>query len=223
MQIEKEISQSVRLSLLQRSKSLILKIGCEVLLVLCGHKNKAKNGASSLQYKTLQCDLADIPEALRGVKLLFLTDPHIGGNIDAIAAETSTHIHTLLADAHPEKTIILHGGDFVCSEAGGYMTREEDFLAVSTQLFRGLSDYPQFGVIGNHDYYNHHFSTIRTHIENHHEIELLEKPEDVRHLRLDGATLAIHGIHTLSTFLHHKTQRDRDTLLDHYTESLNRD
>lgn len=137
------------------------------------------------------------------MKILFLTDPHIGGNIDTLATEISTHIHTLLEDAHPEKTLVVHGGDFVCSESGAGMTTEENFLGTSAKLFHGLSKYPQFGVIGNHDEENHYFDTIRHHLETTHEIVLLEKPEDVQKVVIEGATIGVHGIHTLSTLLHH--------------------
>lgn len=143
---------------------------------------------------------------MRGVKILFLTDPHIGGSIDSVAIEISTHIHILLEDAHPEKTLVLHGGDFVCSEPGTGMTTEENFLDISAKLFRGLSKYPQFGVIGNHDKENHYFDTIRNHLETTHEIVLLEKPEDVQKVAIEGAVIGVHGIHTLSTLLHHHTK-----------------
>jgi len=85
-------------------------------VTISGKRKKIQSGVNSLSYRTEHCDFSDIPEVLRDVKILFLTDPHIGGNIDGIATEISTHIHTLLDDAHPEKTLVVHGGDFVCSE-----------------------------------------------------------------------------------------------------------
>lgn len=138
-----------------------------------------------------------------------------------IATEISTHIHTLLEDAHPAKTLVVHGGDFVCSETGGMTTSDDHFLSVSEQLFHGLSEYPQFGVVGNHDQDNHTFPTVRKHLEHHHDIQLLETPDDVQHIEIDGATLAIHGIHTLATFLHRQPKVERDALLDKYITSLN--
>jgi predicted MPP superfamily phosphohydrolase len=136
--LSENISQKIlqKLSLLQQSKALILKIGCEVFLVLSGRKNKAQKEAHALQYRTEVCDFEHIPEALRGVKILFLTDAHIGGNIDIIATEISTQIHVLLDGADPHKTIILHGGDFVCSASGGGETSADNYRAVSGQLFR---------------------------------------------------------------------------------------
>ncbi len=101
------------------------------------------------------------------------------------------------------------------------MTTEENFLEISAKLFHGLSKYPQFGVIGNHDEENHYFTHIRNHLETTHEIVLLETPEDVQNVEIDGATIKIHGIHTLSTLLHHHTKLERDTLLDTYISSLN--
>lgn len=156
------------------------------------------------------------PDALRGVKLLFLTDAHIGGNIDPIAREISSHIQLLLEDAHPEKTLIFHGGDFVCSES-----QEADFLQVSTKLFHKLSLFPQFGVIGNHDQENPYFSHIRRHLEKTHQIVLLENPADIQHVEIEGAILSVHGIHTLSQELHRMSKTDRDLLMDTYIHSIN--
>ncbi len=71
-----------------------------------------------MQYRHEQCHLSGLPDALRDVKILFLTDPHIGGNIDTIATEVATHIQLLLEGTDPHKTLVLHGGDFVCSASG---------------------------------------------------------------------------------------------------------
>ena len=103
------------------------------------------------------------------------------------------------------------------------MTTEAHFLEVSTKLFHGLSEYPQFGVIGNHDNSNHHFASIRNHLESTHEIALLENPEDVQKVEIEGTTIGIHGIHTLSTFLHAMPKEKRDSFLDAYIASLNED
>lgn len=89
-----------------------------------------------MQYRQELCDFDGFPEALRGVKILFLTDAHIGGNIDTLATEISTQIHILLDGADPQKTIILHGGDFVCSASGGGETSVDNYRAVSDHLFR---------------------------------------------------------------------------------------
>jgi len=218
--MERDLSES-NISLFGRAKALILRVGCDVCLTLTGQKSTAKKSAHALWYRQETCDLDGLPEALQGVKILFLTDPHIGGNIDTLATDISTHIHILLEDAHPEKTLVLHGGDFVCSEPGAGMTTEENFLDISTKLFHGLSKYPQFGVIGNHDEENHSFANIRNHLETTHEIVLLERVEDVQAVEIDGAIIKIHGIHTLSTFLHHHTKRERDALLDASIASLN--
>lgn len=154
-------------------------------MVISGKKKEAQQAANTLQYRREHCDFSDLPKALQDVKILFLTDPHIGGNIDTLAPEISKNIHTLLETSHPDKTIILHGGDFVCSETGGMTTSDDHFLSVSEQLFHGLSQYPQFGVVGNHDHDNHTFPVVRKHLENHHDIELLERPEDVKNVKID--------------------------------------
>ncbi len=217
------ILPDLRPSLFHKSLSVILKTGSHALATFLGYRKRAKKNANTLSYRTESLDFFDVSESLRGVSLLFLTDPHIGGNIDALATEISRHIHTLLGDAHPEKTLVLHGGDFVCSASGDGMTTETNFLEVSTKLFHGLSRYPQFGVIGNHDDSNHHFVSIRSHLESTHEITLLETPEDAQRVKIDGATVSIHGIHTLSTLLHNYSKLERERLLDNYIVSLNAD
>ncbi|MEI6711196.1 MAG: hypothetical protein WCK88_02985 [bacterium] len=50
---------------------------------------------------------------------------------------------------------------------------------------------------------------------------MLEAPEDVQHVNIDGAILAIHGIHTLADELHTMDKNDRDILMDNYIDSLN--
>ncbi len=174
-----------------------------------------------MQYRQENCDFSGFPDALKGVKLLFLTDPHVGGNIDTIATEVATQIHILLDGADPQKTIVLHGGDFVCSASGGGETSVENYRAVSKHLFRGLSDYQQFGVIGNHDEENASFSIIREHLETRQNITMLEVPEDVQHVDIEGATLSIHGIHTLADALNAMDKNDRDILMNKYIDSLN--
>ncbi len=89
-----------------------------------------------MQYRQESCDFPGLPDVLKGVKLLFLTDAHIGGNIDTVATEISTQIHVLLDGADPHKTIILHGGDFVCSASGGGETSIDNYRTVSDHLFR---------------------------------------------------------------------------------------
>jgi predicted MPP superfamily phosphohydrolase len=210
------VASAPTLSLYQRIRALILKVWCEVCLTLTGQKEKAKKCAQSMQFREESCDFLGLPDTLQGVKLLFLTDAHIGGNIDTVAAEISTHIHVLLGDARPKKTLVLHGGDFVCSEV-----EEAEFLEVSTKLFHGLSRYSQFGVIGNHDHANPQFTQIRRHLEDIHALKLLETPDHVQHVEIDGATLSIHGIHTLSDALHIMNKNDRNTLMDTYIDSLN--
>jgi predicted MPP superfamily phosphohydrolase len=52
-------------------------------------------------------------------------------------------------------------------------------------------------------------------------ITFLEQPEDTQMLTFQGATIAIHGLHTLSTFLHAMPKEERDNFLDAYITSLN--
>ena len=87
-------------------------------------------------YKTEKIPLEGLPNSLQGVSLLYLTDPHIGGNIDTMAEEVSLGIHTLLKKTFPEKTLILHGGDFICGEESELSTSEKDVFENASLLFR---------------------------------------------------------------------------------------
>lgn len=59
--------------------------------------------------------LSGIPEALRGVSLLFLTDPHIGGDIDRRIHKISTGLDAFLSLHQTDKMFVCHGGDFMSS------------------------------------------------------------------------------------------------------------
>ena len=50
--------------------------------------------------------------------------------------EVSLGIHTLLKKTIPEKTAILHGGDFICGEESALSTSEKDVFENSSLLFR---------------------------------------------------------------------------------------
>lgn len=65
-------------SLFQKSRSIILKVGSHILAIVLGYKKRAKQNARNLSYRTESLDFFDVPKSLRGVSLLFLTDPHIG-------------------------------------------------------------------------------------------------------------------------------------------------
>lgn len=97
-----------------RTRSRVFVTGSHLLAILLGYRRRARQNANQLLYRTESVRLPDIPAALQGVRLLFLTDPHIGGNIDARATQISLGIQTLLAGSTPLKTLVLHGGDFIC-------------------------------------------------------------------------------------------------------------
>jgi len=186
-----------------------------------GARKQAKRNAQKIIYKTEKLHFSYVPPALRGTHLLFLTDMHIGGDIDEIATQISVDIRTVLKYANTEKTIILHGGDFVCGEHEGNMTSEKNFLDIAPHLFCGLTQYPQFAVIGNHDHTNKHFEAIRWHLEKTHKITFLESPEDTETVYVEDAAISIHCIHTLATLLHKHTKAERDKILDASIASIN--
>ncbi len=126
-----------------RQKTLTKRIKIKVLQIFIGTfarvplvgKRGRKNAATML-YKTEKIPLENLPSSLRGLSLLYLTDPHIGGNVDAMVEEVSLGIHALLKKTHPERTLILHGGDFICGEEAELSTSEKDVFENASLLFR---------------------------------------------------------------------------------------
>jgi hypothetical protein len=87
-------------------------------------------------YKTEKIPLENLPNSLQGLSLMYLTDPHIGGNIDTMAEEVSLGIHGMLKKTLPQKTLILHGGDFICGEESELSTSEKNIFENASLLFR---------------------------------------------------------------------------------------
>ena len=92
-----------------RSKMRVLKIfvGTFSLTPLVGRRGK--NNAKKMLFRQEKISLLHVPRALSGTSFLFLTDPHIGGNIDRMTGEVAHGIARLLKGRKKEKTFILHG------------------------------------------------------------------------------------------------------------------
>jgi predicted MPP superfamily phosphohydrolase len=97
-----------------------------------------------------------IPE-LDGFKILFPTDVHMGGNVNALARQVGLGMDALLDGAQPKNTVIIHGGDFVSKRAYMPATTKEDMKKYTPHIFAGLHRFRNVGVIGNHDYGNPDF------------------------------------------------------------------
>ena len=139
----------------------------------------------------------DVPRGLRGTTLLFLTDPHIGGSIDAIIPEVNAGMKQLLMDTDPTKTLILHGGDFISGHSGTFSPTGPDITKVASELFAGLTSYPHFAVVGNHDEEDPDFPRMRKHLEDQFGVHFMTSPKDTQLLTMGENTILIHGIHTL--------------------------
>lgn len=207
--------------LLHRARSLLFKTGSQILMILLGYRGRAHRNAHHLTYRIEPVHLLGIPTALQWTHLLFLTDPHIGGNIDTQVADISREIQSLLTGSLPEKTLILHGGDFVCEWGGAEETSKTTFFDNIPKLFQWLSFYSHFSVIGNHDQSHPDFDTFRQCLEEEYQVIFLEKPEDTRYILINGAKIALHGIHTLATYLHTYPKERRDILMDAIIDALN--
>jgi len=132
-----------------------------------------------------------------GVSLLFLTDPHIGGSIDHIAAQTAHGIQMLLASARKETTLVLHGGDFVSAHGTKKTLSFEHFVEVAKKLFHGLESFRHFGVVGNHDDENADFGYTRAWLEDKMQVHFLTEVRHAKKIFINDKSLCIHGIHTL--------------------------
>jgi hypothetical protein len=126
-----------------QQKTLTKRIKIKVLQVFIGTfarvpvvGKRGRKNAATMIYKTEKIPLENLPDSLQGLSLVYLTDPHIGGNIDTMAEEVSLGIHSMLKKTLPEKTLILHGGDFICGEEAELSTSEKDVFENASLLFR---------------------------------------------------------------------------------------
>lgn len=60
-----------------KMRTFFLQKGCEVLLMLMGQKKRAKKSANSVKIREEVCQFERLPDALKSLKILFLTDAHI--------------------------------------------------------------------------------------------------------------------------------------------------
>lgn len=194
-------------------KVLQVFIGTFAHIPLVGKRGR-KNAATML-YRKEQIQLENLPSSLQGLSLLFLTDPHIGGNIDTMVEKVSQGIHSLIQDTDPDKTIILHGGDFICGEESELSTSEKDVFENSSLLFRGLDKYKNFAVIGNHDDDDREWAKMKKHLEAK-KIQFLTEPQDIQTFTLGESKICIHGIHTLTDRLSTMPVVERNSVLDAY-------
>lgn len=176
--------------------------------------------ANGILYRQEAINLG-VPE-LDGFTILFPTDVHIGGNVNALARQVGLGMNALLNGATPRDTVVIHGGDFVSRQVYIPGTTREDMKKYTPHVFAGLHRFTNVGVIGNHDHGNPDFGTyLRGKLEHEQGIDFLEKPEDVRYFEYNGHTIALHGLHTLGNYLPLLVKSERDELLDRYIQTLN--
>lgn len=208
---QKTLTKRVKIKVLQ------IFIGTFARVPLVG--KRGRKNAATMVYKTEKIPLENLPDSLQGLSLMYLTDPHIGGNIDTMVEEVSLGIHTQLKKTLPEKTLILHGGDFICGEDGELSTSEKDVFENASLLFRWLHKYPNFAVVGNHDDDDAAWGNMRKHLEEKN-IHFLEEPKDMQTLHIGDAHVCVHGIHTLLDRLNTMSVEERNILLDSYIHLL---
>lgn len=77
--------------------------------------------------------------------------------------------------------------------------------------------------MGNHDANHPEFqSYFRGTLEGDHNIQFLEKPDQVRYFPFNNQIAAIHGIHTLGNYLKNIPREKRDELIDEFIEQANK-
>lgn len=123
---------------LRHMKVMVLLAAMRVFARLPGIGKQSRSHASQIVFRREPVRFFGL-SGFEGISLLYLTDPHIGGNIDAIAHETSHAIQMLLANAAKETTIVLHGGDFMSSNGHPKALSFENFVHVGQKLFSGLA------------------------------------------------------------------------------------
>ncbi len=183
--------------------------------------SRARANAAGFSYRNESIPLQSIPEELHGVQLLSLTDPHIGGNIDSLAAEIHRNTKKLLEHSDPEKTLVLHGGDFICGQWTDLAKSERNAFDVADILFDGLGKYRNFAVVGNHDDEDVTFPEMREHLEKNIHAQFMIDPTDMKQVEINGKNIGIHGIHTLALRLHLMPHEERNALMDAYIDKLN--
>lgn len=205
---------------LRKIKSITLLVWLRVFAMIPGLGKKYRQRASHIHFRREPVRFFWIHE-FSGVSLLFLTDPHIGWSIDAIAAQTAHGIQTLLASTNKETTIVLHGGDFVSAHGTEKSLSFEHFVEVAKKLFHGLESFRHFAVIGNHDDDNADFSYTRAWLEDQMQVHFLSEPRHAKKIFINDKSLCIHGMHTLSRHLHRMPKKERNMILDQYIYTFN--
>lgn len=205
---------------LRKIKSATLLVWLRVFAMIPGLGKKYRQRASHIHFRREPVRFFWMHQ-FSGVSFLFLTDPHIGWSIDAIAAQTAHGIQTLLASTNKETTIVLHGGDFVSAHGTEKSLSFEHFVEVAKKLFHGLESFRHFAVIGNHDDDNADFGYTRAWLEDQMQVHFLSEPRHAKKIFINDKSLCIHGMHTLSRHLHRMPKKERNMILDQYIYTLN--
>jgi predicted MPP superfamily phosphohydrolase len=148
-----------------------------------------------------------------------LADPHIGGSIDAIVPEVVEGMNILLQDTNAQKTLIMHGGDFICGHSGTH-TATSDITDIAGKLFGKLSSYKHFAVVGNHDEEDIEFPRMKYYLEDVFGMHFMTEPTHFQIQRIGKSQVMVQGIHTLLNRLQTMKKAERNILLDAYIELL---
>ncbi len=109
-------------------KHAILSLAVRVVSFIPGLRKGRKNAKNIHLRKEKVHSNTTIPE----LGILFMTDAHIGGNIDNI--DISGKLQTFLTQNKTETTLILHGGDLVSSDGPAKKLSFENSVKVAKKL-----------------------------------------------------------------------------------------
>lgn len=204
----------------RHTKHTILVVSMKVFSLIPVVGSVAKKRASHIHFRREPVKFFGL-HGFEWLSFLFLTDPHIGGSIDAIAGETAHGIWKLLTGISRENTVVLHGGDFISSDGHPKRLSFENFVTVAQKLFTHLTGLKHFAVVGNHDEENPEFVYARRWLEEKMQVHFMTEPRHAKRIFIHDKSICIHGLHTLAQHLHKMPKKERDMLMDQYIYMFN--
>lgn len=204
-------------------RKLLIRIAWGVWGILWLSGLVAHHNAGSVQFRHETLSLEGLPPELHGLGILQATDPHIGGIMNDLVKAVSDGVHGLLEEADPKNTIVLHGGDFVSRKVGLIpATTRDDIKKYAPEFLDWLERFTNLAVPGNHDEANPEFDLyMRAMLEDKHNMQFLEKPDQISRFHYNGQEIAVHGLHTLWNYLETIPKEQRDEILDEFMRQCN--
>ncbi|MFN8411942.1 MAG: metallophosphoesterase [Anaerolineales bacterium] len=141
-----------------------------------------------VEVKTLKIPLENLAKVFSGLRIVQISDLHMGGWMDR---ERLIHVLNMVKEQKPDLIVIT--GDFVFGHAwsDNLDIIAKDFVQELSQI---TTEYPVFGVMGNHDHWTD-VEKVRIMLQ---ESGVVELRNDFRTLERDGEILHIAGVDDVS-------------------------